>query len=264
MGNGVVARAPVGRRAITRRRTAVLDPVIAIAIGIAVWYVVALFAPHLPMPHQIVTSAVDLLTTGSSYKEFGITLLRMAIGLSGGFLLGSAIGLAMGARRLADGFFRPWVVLALAIPEPVVIISCILILGIGESSLMVALILALTPYVATVTNAGMKAIDLRLVEMSDVYNASRGQRWRHVILPQTVPALFAGLRTGFALSWKLVVVLEAVATSTGVGAAMLFSFRQLDAAQMVAWGLILALFMWVIELVAFRPAERRLNRWRGA
>lgn len=264
MGDGVTAAAVPDRRRIpTRPRSAVLDPLIAIAIGVVVWYIVALFASHLPMPHQIIASAVDLLTTGGSYEQFGITLLRMAIGLSGGFLLGATIGLAMGARRLADGFFRPWVVLLLAIPEPVVIISCILILGIRESSLMVALIVALTPYVATVTNAGMKGIDLRLVEMSDVYGATRRQRWTHVILPQAVPALFGGLRTGFALSWKLVVVLEAVGTSTGVGAAMLFSFRQLDSAQMVAWALILALFMWLIEVFAFRPAERRLNRWRS-
>jgi NitT/TauT family transport system permease protein len=187
----------------------------------------------------------------------------MAVGLLGGFLLGAAIGVAMGARPLADGFFRPWVLLTLAIPEPVVIISCVLILGIEESSLMIALIVSLTPYIAVVTNAGMKALDLRLVEMSEVFQASRRQVWTHVILPQTVPALFAALRTGFALSWKLVVVIEAIAAGTGVGSAMLFSFRQLEAAQMVAWGAILAVFMWIVEVQVFRRVERRLYRWRG-
>jgi NitT/TauT family transport system permease protein len=239
------------------------EGLLAIIAGLAAWYVVALFATRLPMPHEIVAAAVALLTDASSYPEFAATLRRMAIGLAGGFLLGAAVGIAMGARPLFDGALRPWVVLTLAIPEPVVIISCVLILGIKESSLMIALIISLAPYVAVVTNAGMKAIDLRLVEMSEVYKASWRQTWTHVILPQTVPALFAGLRTGFALSWKLVVVLEAIAASSGVGAAMLFSFRQLEPAQMVAWGLVLAIVMWVVEVQGFRRVERRLSRWRG-
>jgi NitT/TauT family transport system permease protein len=240
-----------------------LEPALALGLAVVVWYVAALFATRLPVPHEIVVAAVDLLLEPSSYPEFGATLLRMAVGLVGGFLLGAAIGVAMGARPLADGFFRPWVLVALAIPEPVVIISAVLILGIKESSLMIALIVSLAPYIAVVTNAGMKALDLRLVEMSEVFRASRRQVWTAVILPQTVPALFAALRTGFALSWKLVVVIEAIAAGTGVGSAMLFSFRQLEAAQMVAWGAILAVFMWIVEVQVFRRVERRLYRWRG-
>ncbi len=178
----------------------ILDTALALALALAAWYVAGLFAPRLPLPHEIVASAVDLLFDSASYPEFGATLRRMAIGLAGGFLLGATIGIAMGARALADGFFRPWVLLLLAIPEPPLIIACILILGIKESSLMVALILSLAPYIAVVTNAGMKALDLKLVEMSEVYQANWRQVWKDVILPQTVPALFAGLRTGFALS----------------------------------------------------------------
>jgi NitT/TauT family transport system permease protein len=245
------------------RGTGGREPLIAMAAGVVVWYLVGLFTARLPMPHEIVAEAAALLADASSYPEFGATLRRMAVGLAGGFLLGATVGIAMGARPLLDGGLRPWVVLLLAIPEPVVIISCVLILGISETSLMIALILSLAPYIAVVTNAGMKAIDLRLVEMSEVFRAGWRQTWTHVIIPQTVPALFAGLRTGFALSWKLVVVLEAVAASTGVGAAMTFSFRQLEPAQMVAWGLILALVMWLVEVQGFRRVERRLSRWRG-
>lgn len=258
MASLTAARAGVPR--LPRRG---LDPALAIGLGVVAWYVAGLFAERLPLPHEIVAAAVEILAEPSSYPEFLATLGRMAVGLTGGFLLGASIGIAMGARPLADGFFRPWVLVALAIPEPVVIIFCILILGVKESSLMVALILSLAPYIAIVTNAGMKALDLRLVEMSEVFHARRRQLWKDVILPQTVPALFAGLRTGFALSWKLVVVLEAIAASSGVGSAMLFEFRQLRAADMVAWGLILAIFMWLVEVQGFRRVERRLSRWRG-
>jgi NitT/TauT family transport system permease protein len=100
--------------------------------------------------------------------------------------------------------------------------------------------------------------------MSAVYHATPRQRWKDVVLPQLVPALFAALRTGFALSWKLVLVLEAVATSTGVGAEMTFAFRKLDSAEMVAWALILGVFMWIVEQQAFGRVERRLSRWRTA
>jgi NitT/TauT family transport system permease protein len=258
---GVMAN-PAGALPRPDRRRG-LEPALAMGIGIVVWYLAALVATRLPMPHEIVAAAGMLLVDPESYPEFGATLRRMAIGLAGGFLIGAAVGIAMGARPVLDGSLRPWVLLALAVPEPVVIISCVLILGIEESSLMVALVISLAPYVAVVTNAGMKAIDLKLVEMAEVYNMTSRQMWIHVILPQTVPALFAGLRTGFALSWKLVVVLEAIAASTGVGSSMLFAFRQFEAAEMVAWGLILAIVMWLVEVQGFRRVERRLSRWRG-
>jgi NitT/TauT family transport system permease protein len=251
-----------GRAGAPRIPRVVLDTALALGLGIATWYVAGLFATRLPLPHEIVVAAVGILLEPSSYPEFATTLRRMGLGLLGGFLIGAAVGIAMGARPLADAFLRPWVLLTLAIPEPVVIIACVLILGIKESSLMIALIISLAPYIAVVTNAGMKALDLRLVDMSEVYHASRRQLWKDVILPQTVPALFGGLRTGFALSWKLVVVLEAVASDKGVGSAMLFSFRQLEAAEMVAWGAILAIFMVIIEVAGFRRVERRLYRWR--
>jgi NitT/TauT family transport system permease protein len=156
---GVVAsRSGGGRRAAAqrhRRRPEVIDTAIAVGAGLVAWYVLGAFLEHLPMPHEIVASAIDVLGRSESYGEFATTLGRMAIGLAGGFLLGAAIGIAMGARALADGFFRPWVILLLSIPEPVMIISCILIIGIGEASLMIALVLSVTPFVATVTNAGM-------------------------------------------------------------------------------------------------------------
>jgi NitT/TauT family transport system permease protein len=249
------------RRAL-RTHSQRIDAAIAVAVALIAWYILGAFLERLPMPHQIVSSAVDLVTAGSSYSQFGDTLRRMAIGLSGGFLIGASIGVAMGARALADGFFRPWVVLFLAIPEPVMIISCILIIGIGETSLMIALIVSVAPFVATVTNAGMKGIDVRLLEMSEVFGATSRQRWKDVVLPQLVPALFAALRTGFALSWKLVLVLEAVATSDGVGAQMAFAFKRLDSAEMVAWALVFGLFMWLIEVQVFGRVERRLSRWR--
>lgn len=237
-------------------------PVFAIVLAVLAWYVVGFQLERFPLPHHVLLASIAILTTADAYVDIAATLRRVLVGFAGGSVLGMALGMAMGSVPWCRQFFKPWVVVALATPGPVAIIAAILVLGIGESSALIALIFSVTPYVVNIIVDAVGGLDVRLNEMSDVFRASVPERWRHVLFPQLVPATLAALQTAFALSWKLVVVIEALSVSRGIGAQMLRSFRLLDIAEGIAWASVFALAMWLVDANVFQRAESHLLRWR--
>lgn len=240
----------------------VLGVVAALVGGALVWYGIGMFVPRLPVVHEVAGAAWNLLTTPASYVDLLATFRRVMIGFVGAFIIGVPIGIIMGASPIWRGLLKPWTIGALSIPGPVAIITAILILGIGEASALVALVVSVIPYVSNILMDSVGSLDEALDDAARVFRISASDKWRHVVAPQLLPGTFAAVRTAFALSWKLVVVIEALGTSRGVGSQMQRSFRVLDVATGIAWAAVFTLIMWGMEVLVFKRIERHLLRWR--
>lgn len=247
--------------ALVRRR--LLGMILAVASILAVWYLVSVLVRDLPAPQEVVGSSVEILAKPSSYVDILDTLRRVAIGFVASTLLGLLIGVAMGQSRWWRGLLKPWVLGALAIPGPIAIIFATLIIGVSETSVLVALLVAVTPYASNIVAGAVGGRDFALEEMSYVFRFGAPRRFRHVLLPQLLPALFAAMRTAFAMSWKLVVVIEALGASRGIGAQISHSFRVFDVAAGIGWAGLFVVVMWLVDVVGFDRAERVLFRWRA-
>lgn len=259
----VVSEAPTQAPAESRKRAlSILGVLAALAGGVVIWYGVGLLVPRFPLAHEVVASGWNLLVTPSSYVDLLATFRRVLIGFVGATILGIPLGTLMGASPVWRGLFKPWTIGALSIPGPVAIITAILILGIGESSALVALVVSVLPYVSNIIMDSVGGLDHALDDAARVFRISKRDKWRHVIAPQLLPGIFAAVRTAFALSWKLVVVIEALGTSRGVGSQMQRSFRVLDVAEGIAWAVLFTLIMWGVEVLVFKRIESHLLRWR--
>lgn len=250
------------RRCLRQMVTTSINTALAILSGVAVWYFVGEFAERLPVPHEVIASVIDILKTPESYADIRETVRRVLTGFIGSTILALSFGTMIGSNRWVRALLKPWVIVALSIPGPVAVITAVLIFGIGERSTMIALVFSVTPYVINIIVDGVGAIDYGVVKMSRIFRASWAQRWRDVIFPQLVPSILAAVRTSFALSWKLVVIIEALSASRGVGAQMLRSFRILNVSEMIAWALLFTIVMGVADVAVFQALERRLLRWR--
>jgi NitT/TauT family transport system permease protein len=245
------------------RWLSVLGVMAAVAGGFVIWYGIGALVPRFPVVHEVAVSGWGLLYTSSTYVDLWATLRRVMIGFLGATVIGIPIGTLMGASPTWRGLLKPWTIGALSIPGPVAIITAILILGIGESSALVALIVSVLPYVSNIIMDSVGGLDHTLDDAARVFKIPRRDKWRHVVAPQLLPGLFASVRTAFALSWKLVVVIEALGTSRGVGSQMQRSFRVLDVAQGIAWAALFTMIMWGVEVLVFKRIESHLFRWRA-
>ena len=109
---------------------------------------------------------------------------------------------------------------------------------------------------------GAKAIDKELLEMGIAFKADRGMIVKDIILPQLVPYLFASIRYGFALAWKMVVVAEMLGQNKGIGFMMNYSFGVFSMEGVLAWTIAFTMVMIILEYAIFRLLERRATRWR--
>jgi NitT/TauT family transport system permease protein len=202
------------------------------------------------------------VTSSEFYSALAETLRRVVLTWAGAYVAALIIGIAMARNWVFETIAHPWVFVGLALPGPVSILFAILVLGLGETTSLVALWVAVTPFIVTFVYDGSRALDPKLFQMAGVYGMSAGDRLRHVILPQLAPALLSGARFGFAMAWKLVVLVEALSATNGIGERLEYFFSFNQPAAVIAWTLSFTVVMILAELFVFRTASRRLFRWR--
>ena len=85
---------------------------------------------------------------------------------------------------------------------------------------------------------------------------------RHVTLPQLAPFLAASARSGLALVWKIVLVVELLGRSNGVGHQLNVGFQLFDVSMILAYAIAFIVVVQAIEIGVLQPIDQRVNRWR--
>ena len=218
--------------------------------------------PLLPAPTVVLSSLWNDITGGSLLYHLGITLARVAVSFLIAMALGTALGIVMGRYRSVDAALDSLLVLALNIPALVTIILCYVWFGLTEAAAVTAVALNKIPTVVVTVREGARAIDRQLMEVAGVFRVSRQRTFIQVYLPQLYPYLMAAARSGLALIWKIVLVVELLGRSNGVGFQLGTFFQFFDITGILAYTLAFAAVVLVAEIILLRPLERRLTRWR--
>jgi NitT/TauT family transport system permease protein len=154
------------------------------------------------------------------------------------------------------------VIVLLNLPALVVIILCYVWFGLTEVAAITAVAVNKIPNVAVTMREGAAALSRDLDEMARVFRFGRARTLSHVVLPQLAPFFAASARTGLALTWKIVLVVELLGRSNGVGFELQTAFQLFDVATVLAYALAFTLVVQIIEVGLIQPWERHANRWR--
>lgn len=248
---------------VTHVWRSILPTAIALALGLLAWQlVVAVSDGWVPTLGEIWQALGETVRDRSVWDNLLVTLQRILIAFAGAMAVGCVLGIGMGLSPSAEAFFRPLVVIALAVPDPVYIILSALTIGLTQTAAMVALIAALSPFVAMIVVGAVKGRDRGLDEMAAVFGLPRARYLREVLGGQIAPALMAAARVAFGFSWKLVVLVEALTQSDGIGSEIYSAFRLLRPADMIALAIVFIVVMGVLSQAVLRAADRRLFAWK--
>ncbi len=244
------------------RRT--LVQVLSLIVLLVLWQAAAMVVRDRVLPPPIVV--FDVMIAGFQDGEIpyniGITLLRVAASFTLAMLIGVAFGIAMGRNRGLDRFFDGWLVLFLNVPALVTIILCYVWFGLGEVAAISAVAINKIPNVVVTLREGARALNPDYTEMAQVFRLNRVKTLRHVVLPQLFPFVAASARSGLALIWKIVLVVELLGRSNGVGFELHTLFQLFDVAGILAYTLTFVAVVQLIEIGLLQPLERRANQWR--
>ncbi len=231
---------------------------------LALWTLAAWFAasPEVPGPLAVLDVVLREAASGELFYHLAVTLARVAAAFLIAMFIGTAVGVAMGQRHNLNRVLDPWIILLLNIPALVVIVLCYIWIGLTEVAAIAAVAINKIPNVVVTLREGARALDPKLAEMAQVFRFSRGRLLRHVVLPQLLPFIAAAGRSGLALIWKIVLVVELLGRSNGVGFQIHLYFQLFDVAAILGYALAFVCVMLFIEFLVVQPLEAHLNRWR--
>lgn len=216
----------------------------------------------LPAPWTVAARIWDLAASGELWFHAGMTLFRVLASFVIAMAVGIALGLWMGRFRAADLWLNPALVIALNIPALVTIVLAYIWIGLNEVAAITAVALNKIPVVTVMLREGTRALRPDLDDMAAAFRMGRLDRLRHVVLPQLAPYIAGAARAGISLIWKIVLVVEFLGRSNGVGFKIHLLFSNFDVAGVLAWALAFVAVMLAIDALILRPWEARATRWR--
>lgn len=216
----------------------------------------------LPGPAEVWSLVVSETASGELPRHMLATLRRVLFAFTLAMGFGLIIGIAMGLHAGLNKWFGAWLVVLLNIPALVVIVLCYLWIGLNEVAAITAVALNKTAMVAVTIREGVHALDPKLRDMATSFRMSPMARLRHVILPQLWPFIASSTRNGLAIIWKIVLVVEFLGRSDGVGFQIHLYFQLFETGYVLAYALSFVALMLIVEYGLISAAETRAIAWR--
>jgi len=215
---------PPEAESIGGRIARVVVPVAMLALLVLAWqlYVDAYDVPHyiLPSPVRVAQSLYnDWATLGAALLvTLKITFLALAIALVGGV----ALAILMAQSRWVELALYPYAVI-LQVTPIVAIAPLILIYAPSTQAalLICAWLVAFFPILSNTTQ-GLRSTDHNLLNLFELYGASRWQMLLLLKIPNALPYFLAGLKIAGGLALIAAVVAEFAAGSAGAGSGLAF------------------------------------------
>jgi len=248
-----------------------VPPIIAFALLLGVWQ--ALWASailpefQLPAPADVWNELVRSISTGEAFSILWTSLHRAVLGFLAAVLIATPLGLLIAKVRVVRAAIGSLLTGLQSLPSVAWVPAAILWFGVTPSTIYFVVLMGSVPSIANGLVAGIDQIPPLLPRVGRALGAGRLASARHILLPAALPGYLAGLKQGWAFSWRSLMAAEIIATSPQLGTGLgqyLHNGSSLNDINMVIAAIFLILLVGIgIELMLFRPLERAVLRARG-
>ncbi len=242
----------------------------AVVVALVGWLIVTeggfVSEKVLPSPWAIAQELVVLLRQGyvgtPLYSHLLASLTRTFVGFACAGLLAVPTGLVIGYSPVLYALISPFFSVFRPMPAIAFIPLVILWFGIGEFSKVLLIFCTSFLYITLNAAAGVKAVPIDLIRAARSLGVNERQLFFHVILPESLPYVFTGLKIGAAVSWAVVVAAELVAAQRGLGYIIMDGATFFRITDVYVGILLIGVIGFGIER-ALSAIERRVVHWAG-
>lgn len=215
-------------------------------------------------PLSAVAAAMPEVVGSNRFATATITTLQgFATGMALAIVAGVSLGVAMGRLRFVDRLCGMWVDLFVSAPLTALVPVLMILFGLGQTTIVVAVFLFAVWIIAIDTRAGVRDVPASLVEMGRSFGGSRLQLLVKLILPSALPEILAGIRVGIIRGVKGVVIGQLLVSIIGYGE--LFELYSRNFLMAHFWALAILLFGFALILSeAVAALERRVEYYAAA
>ncbi|MEV7190278.1 ABC transporter permease [Streptomyces sp. NPDC093510] len=260
-------RTPFGRTLLAKA----VPPVVAIAIVLAVWQLAYHFKVKehylLPSPVDVARVIQDKWLEGTLHEFVWTSLSRGALGFLVSVAVGTPLGLIIARVKVVRAAIGPIMSGLQSLPSVAWVPAAIIWFGLSDATIYAVVLLGAVPSIANGLVAGVDQIPPLYLRAGRVVGARGINAVRHILLPAALPGYIAGLKQGWAFSWRSLMAAELIVKSGDLGVGLGQLLEQGRELQDMAWVLAAILLILIVgiavELLVFSPLERWVLRNRG-
>lgn len=219
----------------------------------------------LPAPSLILITLVKDWSTlfGSLLVTLHITFEALAAAALGGV----ALALLFAQSRIVERAFFPFAVMLQVTPIVAIAPLLLIYLSANTAVLVCAFLVAFFPILSN-TALGLASADHNLLDLFQLYRASRWQQLLWLRIPSALPYFLGGLRIAGGLALIGAIVAEVAAGSAGQGAGLAFRIVEsgflLNIPRMFAALLLISVAGIMIFLLTTALSHMLLRRWHDS
>lgn len=263
----VKLRSRLGR--ILRKRKEPLTKLATVVALLCLWELLGLTGNinplALPRPSKIAATLITLSSTGFPQGivvsiHMQSTIVRILQGYFIGAALAIPLGLIIGRIQLLERAANPVVTFARSIATISLLPLAIAWFGVGELSRVLLITYGAFWAILTNTIQGARSVDPSYINVAKMFGARRSAMFFRVILPATLPKIFAGMKIGLGLAFMVIIGVEMIGTIEGLGALIQQARRYFRTDVAIAGTILIGAFGLVISVV-LDWVERLLMPW---
>ncbi len=242
----------------------VVRPLILVVALLAAWERTArsgLWSPILfPPLERIGRELLAFVTSLDGAQQAWISLYRAFAGFAAAALVGGLLGLLMGRSPFVGGLLDPLFSGTYAVPKLALFPIFIFVFGLGSLSKVALIVLECLYPLVIITSQGARNVPKALLWSAQNMGASRWTILRRVVLPATMPYVFAALRVALPVALIVVVITEMISSVDGLGYLISYSLSSLKTDRILALVVVISALGLALDraLIALRD---RLVYW---
>ncbi|MFF4661076.1 ABC transporter permease [Streptomyces sp. NPDC001381] len=250
----------------------VLPPVVAVAVLLVVWQALITFKivddpSKLPSPADVGGEFKDAWLEGKLLGYVWTSVSRGLLGFLFALAIGTPLGLLVARVKFVRAAIGPILSGLQSLPSVAWVPPAVIWLGLDNRMMYAVILLGAVPSIANGLVSGIDQVPPLFLRAGRTMGATGLKGAWHIVLPASLPGYLAGLKQGWAFSWRSLMAAEIIATSPDLGiglGALLENGRNTSSMSMVFEAILLILFVGIaIDLLIFSPLERRVLRSRG-
>ncbi|MEU6525605.1 ABC transporter permease [Streptomyces sp. NPDC046924] len=250
----------------------ILPPVLAVALVLALWQALVSFEvvddpTKLPSPGAVWDVLRQAWLEGELLGYIWTSVSRGLLGFFFALLIGTPLGLLVARVRFVRAALGPILSGLQSLPSVAWVPPAVIWLGLNNQMMYAVILLGAVPSIANGLVSGVDQVSPLFVRAGRTLGATGLRGTWHIVLPAALPGYVAGLKQGWAFSWRSLMAAEIIASfpDLGIGLGQLLeNGRNASDMAMVFEAILLILTVGVaIDLLVFSPLERWVLRSRG-
>jgi NitT/TauT family transport system permease protein len=242
---------------------------LAVTIVVGGWQLVVMsgWKPEfvLPSPFTVFQRLWEDMQTAEFWNAVNVTMQRAVKGYALALVIGVAIGLAVSRSRVLRAAVGSLITGLQTMPSVAWFPLAILLFKLTDAAIMFVIVLGAAPSIANGLIHGVDHVPPIMLRAGRVLGARGISAYRHVILPAALPSFTAGLKQGWAFSWRSLMageLLVIIAKSKSLGFLLASNRELVDAPGLMATMIVILVIGIIVDALFFAQIDKRLrHRW---